>query len=164
MIYNNQAIGGYLAAKSAYKAQIDSYKSTYQNEIQDVLIAFLKALKAKTLYSVERENLAMTQANIRRAKSRINSGISNKSELYRWQNQLAFVQKTSVDALNASQAAILALTQKIGDRISLRYDIVDINDDDPFYKRAKAVTERFIIDGLFKKHRSKFINYLKNIS
>ena len=107
----------------------------------------------------------MTQANIRRAKSRINSGISNKPELYRWQNQLAFVQKTSVDALNASQAAILALTQKIGDRISLRYDIVDINDDDPFDKRAKAVTERFHNRWSFQKHRSRVHQLsLKNIS
>ena len=99
----------------------------------------------------------MTKANIRRAQSRIESGISNKSELYRWQNQLALAQKSALSALTQTQAAILDLSRALGEKVNYNYNLQKITDEDPFFKRAQLVTKKFLVGGLFKRYQSTFI-------
>jgi outer membrane protein TolC len=51
--------------------------------------AYLNVLRAKTVERISRENLSLTRENLERARSRVHVGVANRSEVYRWESQLA---------------------------------------------------------------------------
>jgi len=51
--------------------------------------AYLNVLRAKTVERISRDNLQLTRQNLERARTRVQIGMANRSEVYRWESELA---------------------------------------------------------------------------
>ena len=68
----------------------DSVKAQLRLDIiQQAVFAYLEVLRAQTAVEQKRYNLRITQENYRLAKTRVDVGDSSKSDLYRWESELA---------------------------------------------------------------------------
>lgn len=89
LIYDDTLYGLYHAEKSNQKARESDQKALELDIIQKASTAYLNVLKLKAIEKVERENLTVTQANLKRARDRVTSGEARRSEEYRWESEVA---------------------------------------------------------------------------
>ncbi len=76
--------------------------------IQQTSVAYLNVLRAKTIEKLQKDNLKLTQANLKRARLRVSIGVAGPDEVYRWETKFAsdrqqVLQKESgtLDAMEA---------------------------------------------------------------
>ena len=77
----------------------------------DAAVAFLDVLRARVLEQVERDNLVLTESNLRLAEQRREIGTSGPADVYRWTSELATDRAAVIEANNDANAARLALNQ-----------------------------------------------------
>jgi outer membrane protein TolC/ABC-type uncharacterized transport system substrate-binding protein len=69
---------------------------------EDVATAYLDVLRALTLERIRRENLRLTRHHLELARTREEIGASGRSDVLRWESELATNRKAAIDA-NASR-------------------------------------------------------------
>jgi outer membrane protein TolC len=74
----------------------------YFVDVLDVMLAtgtaYVAVLRAKAQERIQRKNIRLTQEYLELARVRLEVGVANASELYRWQSQLANNQQSVIDA------------------------------------------------------------------
>ena len=74
----------------------------YFVNVLDVMLAtgtaYVAVLRAKAEQRIQRKNIRLTREYLELARLRLEVGVANASELYRWQSQLASNQQAVVDA------------------------------------------------------------------
>jgi len=66
--------------------------------VEEVAIAYLNVLRAKTFERIQRENLKRTRENLELAEVRLSIGFSGPSDVYRWESQIATNRKDVIFA------------------------------------------------------------------
>ena len=81
---------------SQFRAQRFNYDAARLNAYSSELdaranggIAFLQVLLAESLFGIEKENLRLSERNLRLAKTRVDVGAADPSEVFRWESQVA---------------------------------------------------------------------------
>ncbi|MCP4402170.1 MAG: TolC family protein [bacterium] len=67
--------------------------------------AYLNILRAKTLLTIQKDNLKVTNSNLDVARTRVSVGMAGKGELYRWEAELAGSRQDVLDAENSLKQA-----------------------------------------------------------
>lgn len=74
----------------------------YFVDVLDVMletgIAYVAVLRSKAEERIQRQNIRLTREYLELARLRLEVGVANASELYRWQSQLARNQQSVIDA------------------------------------------------------------------
>jgi outer membrane protein TolC len=98
IIYSEQA---WMRFK-ARKLRQEGNEYGYFNDMLDIMlesgVAYVAVLRAKAQERIQRGNVQLTRQNLELARLRLEVGVANASELYRWQTQLADNQRAVVDA------------------------------------------------------------------
>jgi len=63
---------------------------------QATAVAYLDVLRNKTLQRIRRDDTALTRSNLELAQTRRRIGVADRSEVYRWESQLASSQRSLV--------------------------------------------------------------------
>ncbi|WP_121626399.1 TolC family protein [Poseidonibacter antarcticus] len=66
--------------------------------IKQATTLYLKVLVSKTYTKIASDNLALTQRNLKLAKSRVSSGASDRSDLYYWESKISSTKQNLLDA------------------------------------------------------------------
>ena len=77
----------------------------------DAATAFLNTLRAETLENVERENLRLTETNLKLARRREQIGFSGPADVYRWESELATARSNLIKAHSRVHAAYILLNR-----------------------------------------------------
>jgi len=88
IIYSDSAWASFNVAQHLEAAQSSQLDGVRLDVIQQAAQAYLNVLVMKTQLSIQRENLKVTRANLKRAEFRFRVGAADRSEVYRFETQL----------------------------------------------------------------------------
>ncbi len=99
--------------------------------ILDTTEAYLNVLRTSALELIEENNLALSRANLRIAKSRQTVGSGGPSEVFRWESEVAINRQSVAQARSQRQLAMLALNRILHRPLDERFDTEEVSLDDP---------------------------------
>lgn len=89
VIYSETNKSGYQVAKLLEQAQSAALRSRILDVVSSSATAYLQLLLAHATEKVRRSNLSVTETNLELAETRLKIGYTDRSEVLRWQSQLA---------------------------------------------------------------------------
>jgi len=89
IIYSESRKSGFDVAKLLAQAQSATLRTSILDVIRSSATAYIQLLLAQATEKVRRSNLNVTETNLELAESRLKIGYSDRSEVLRWQSQLA---------------------------------------------------------------------------
>ncbi|MEM8498120.1 MAG: TolC family protein [Pseudomonadota bacterium] len=97
-VYNESLWASLDIQKYNALSEAELYRETELDITQTAATAYLDVLRAQTTLQQERYNLSITRENYRLAKTRVDVGSSDRSDLLRWESELALTQQSLLDA------------------------------------------------------------------
>lgn len=88
-IYSDRAIAAVQVQELLQKARENDQRKVALDTVLQAGIAFLKLLRTSALAQIVEDDLALTRSNYERARIRLELGVANKAEVYRWETRLA---------------------------------------------------------------------------
>ncbi len=88
--------------------------------------AYLDVLRAETLERIEDANLALTRANLERARNRQAIGLASPAEVYRWESELAQDKRDLINALTKKFEAENELNRLLDRPLTETFEPLDV--------------------------------------
>ncbi len=108
LLYSDKIWAKYRAQEHLQRAREMRREKTRLDVTYDASVAYLNVLRAKTIERIYKENLALTKANLERAKIKVETGAAGPDEVYRWESKFAndrrLVLYRESDTLDAMEA------------------------------------------------------------
>jgi outer membrane protein TolC len=95
--------------------------------------AYLNLLRSEALLDIERENLKLSDSNFERARKRLQLGVANRAEVYRWQTTRANSQARVVNAEAATKRARIELNRTMNQPLGDQYVATTPTLDEPYF-------------------------------
>ncbi|MEM9159593.1 MAG: TolC family protein, partial [Verrucomicrobiota bacterium] len=97
--------------------------------------SYFDYLSTRSLYEIERENLALTESNYQLAQLRIEIGAAEPVEVFRWEQERASARATLIQRESDRSNALVAFNLEIGAPREAVWDFEDIElaDDDYYF-------------------------------
>jgi outer membrane protein TolC len=117
--------------------------------------AYLNVLGAQTFERIQRENVQLTRANLQRARVRQLIGVSNPSEVYRWESQIASGRRAAIDANAQRNIAEMELNRVMHRPLEESFVTVETGlDDESLVTGDPRYLEYFRNRSVFRSFRS----------
>ena len=98
VIFSEPAWANLSIQKDIQKSRLFENDALRLDIVEEVAIAYLNVLRAKTFERIQRENLKRTRENLEFAEVRLSIGFSGPSDVYRWESQIATNRKDVIFA------------------------------------------------------------------
>ncbi len=131
LIFSNSSSKSINIQKSLYDSKQNESQVTKERILYKVIITYLNTLNIKKSYEIVNSKANFIKQNLNLANNRLEVGLSDKSDIYRWQNELANVNidlvnvKREFNSLKIELSNLLQIPNK--QNISLKE--YSINDD-----------------------------------
>jgi outer membrane protein TolC len=89
LLYSDAARGNVRIQDYLQSARENEFEQARLDVVLEATTSFLNVLRAQTLERIRRENLRLTEDNLRIAQRRQELGVTGPSEVYRWESQRA---------------------------------------------------------------------------
>jgi len=154
LIYSDAARAAHEIQKVLQQAKSDDQQSRVLDTILTASTAYLSLLRTESLVSIFGDDLKLTISNYDRAKIRLDLGVANKAEVYRWETRQASARKQLVLAQAAVEKARITLNLVINKPLASRFKTRSPTLQDPYF----LITSDSIWDQLHEK-RAKLRDY-----
>jgi len=134
VLYSDKVWANYSAHKHGYRAAKQGHRALELDIILNTAIAYINVLKARTFERIQRDNLALTRANLDRARVRHSIGTASPSEVYRWESEIATHYKQVLKAKSQTKQAMIHLNQLLHRPLGEFFDLKDTSLDDPIFE------------------------------
>jgi len=104
--------------------------------IQAAATGYLNVLRAKTLQTIQTNNLRVTRSNLALARRRQDIGFSGPAEVYRWESQLAQDRKAVLEATTQRSLAEFDLNRLLQRPTEEAFTTADVELGDPEFMIA----------------------------
>jgi len=114
LIYSNSALKNINIQEYVYDSQESEKKLVQQAVLYKVIITYLNTLNYQKNYEIVKDKINFIKQNLSLAKNRLEVGTSDKSDIYRWESELANVNLDLVSArknYNSSKIELSNLLQ-----------------------------------------------------
>jgi len=88
-IYSEQSWAGYTVEQHNQTGRMMARDGVRLDIMLQASVAYFNVLRAKTLEQLFKDNLKLTQANLKRARIRVSTGVAGPDEVYRWETKFA---------------------------------------------------------------------------
>jgi len=88
-IYSEQSWAAYTVEKHNQTGRIMDRDGVRLDIMHQASVSYLNVLRAKTIEQLLKDNLKLTQANLKRARIRMSTGVAGPDEVYRWETKFA---------------------------------------------------------------------------
>jgi outer membrane protein TolC len=132
LLYSDAASANLQIQKQLQRARLSSLEEFRLDVVQAATTSYYTVLNARSQLAVQEDNLKITRANLELAEDRVRLGTTSRSDLYRWQAEVARAQilvlnaRSSLDQSQETLNRILHLPQGAG--IALK----EASFDEPF--------------------------------
>jgi len=134
LIYSEQAIANIQIQKYLKVAEEAAFDQQALNVILDTFKGYFSVLRAKSSLQVQQENLESTKKNLEFAKVRVRIGASNKSDVYRWESEVANATQAVVRAQSQYAQSKLQLGQILNMELAEEFELAEISLEDESFK------------------------------
>ena len=125
VIYSETNKSGYQVAKLLEQAQSAALRSRILDVISSSATAYLQLLLAHATEKVRRSNLSVTETNLELAETRLKIGYTDRSEVLRWQSQLATDRRNLYSTESARDQAETELKRQLNMPLSEEIAVTD---------------------------------------
>ena len=115
LLYSDDVIADWRAAGLEVDATLLDYRTDELDVVQAAGEAYLQVLRADALYRVRAANVETTRENLRLARIRLAIGFSGRSDVLRWESQLATERRDLIAAEAAVRQAGVRFAQLLGE-------------------------------------------------
>ena len=133
VLYSNKLRGQYSVEQRLQRARCEEYKGSYLDTVSSTTIAYLNLLRARTLERIQRNNLRLTQTNLRIAKQREAVGEARASEVYRWESEIASNRSTAINAYYQVRNTEISLNRLRNTPQQERIAVEEVSLEDPYW-------------------------------
>ncbi|MDT0621730.1 TolC family protein [Croceitalea vernalis] len=126
-IFSEGANANISVQKNLKKAQEANFNASQLDAVLEASNLYFNALVSKVNVQIQSQNLQLTKENLRIAKQNYEAGQSGKSDMLRFQSQMAQNTQTMIEAINQLDQAFIAINQLLNNPINYELDIVDAN-------------------------------------
>lgn len=110
-LYSEARRTNYHVQGQQQEARLQERRQLRLDIVQAAATGYLNVLRAKTLQTIQSNNLQVTRSNLTLARRRQTVGFSGPAEVYRWESQLARDRKAVVQAATQRSLAEIALNR-----------------------------------------------------
>lgn len=126
-VYNG---GAEWASISMAEAENDNRRWNLEGTRQDVILetqkAYLDVLKAREFVALAQQTLEASKEHLKSARNMLATGMRSRTEVLRWEVQVATDEANLIDAQNGLQLARAALVNAIGWEHDTEFEVVDL--------------------------------------
>lgn len=126
-IFSEGANANISVQKNLNKAQEANFNASQLDAVLEASNLYFNALVSKVNVQIQSQNLQLTKENLRIAKQNYEAGQSGKSDMLRFQSQMAQNTQTMIEAINQLDQAFIGINQLLNNPINYELDIVDAN-------------------------------------
>lgn len=134
-IYSEQAWARFQSRKLRQEGRQYGYFVDVLDVMLETGTAYVAVLRAKAQERIQRRNIRLTREYLELARLRLEVGVANASELYRWQSQLANNQQSVVDARALMEQSKLELNRVLNRPTEQRIAPIDL----PLDEEGRAI-------------------------
>ena len=125
IVYSESARAGYEVAKLLEQAEDAALRANILDVIQQSANAYLQLLQTGATEKVRQSNVNVTETNLELAETRLKIGYSDRSEVLRWQSQLATDRRNLYIAKSQRQQAETELKRVLNIPLSEQLPVTD---------------------------------------
>lgn len=142
IIFSEPAWANVSIQRSLQHIRIQEREQLRLDIAQEAAAAYLNVLRAKTFERVQKENLKRTRSNLELAKVREAIGYSRRSEVFRWESEIANDRKDVIEANAQRNLAEIALNRLLHRPVEESFLIQEIGLTDP----ALVTSQQRVLD------------------
>lgn len=157
-IFSEAANANITIRKKLLMAQQENLNATQLDLIFDVSNAYFTTLILKANAQIQLRNLDLTKRNLQIAKQNFEAGQSGKSDVLRFQSQMAQNTQSLVEAANQLEQGFILLNQLLNNPTEKEIDIDDVELDRGIFKEYNYDKIAQLLDN--PKLRETFTSFL----
>ncbi|MEM9141366.1 MAG: TolC family protein, partial [Bacteroidota bacterium] len=124
-LYSEAATANISVQKNLQKAQEANFSTAQLDAVLEASNLYFNALISKVNLQIQAQNVQLTKENLRLAQQNYEAGQAGKSDMLRFQSQLAQNTQSLVEAINQLQQAFISLNQLLNNPIAFELDVED---------------------------------------
>ncbi|MEO1012468.1 MAG: TolC family protein [Bacteroidota bacterium] len=124
-LYSEAASANISVQKNLQKAQEANFNAAQLDAVLESSNLYFNALVSKVNVQIQTQNLQLTKENLRLARQNYEAGQSGKSDMLRFQSQIAQNTQSVVEAINQMQQSFIAINQLLNNPIDFELDVVN---------------------------------------
>lgn len=144
LLYSNDALTNVEIQKDLVKEKTYLIEQTKQDIAEDIAIAYLNIMRAKTYERIIKSNIKLTRKHIELAKIRQRVGTAGPGEIYQWEAQLATNRKDSAKANSQRKMAQMMLNRLLNRPLEEPFLTREIDLKDPALITGYASIKQYI--------------------
>ncbi|MEM8887714.1 MAG: TolC family protein [Bacteroidota bacterium] len=146
VIYAPGASANIRIQKELLEAEKENLNTEKLNVIFDASTLYFNTLLVKANLQITKSNMDLTEENLELAQQRYESGEAGKSDVLRFESQLAQNTQQFVEGYNQLQQAYFTINQLLNQPIRRRIDVLDASLDDGIYSEYNYDSIKEILD------------------
>ncbi len=162
LIFSEEASANIKIQKEVEKASKETFNSKEKDAILNAGVAYYNALIAKANFLINDENLRVTRQNYEIAQQKYDAGQTGKSDVLRWQSELAMATQNIVGNFTSLNQSFNELNQILNNPIDLKIDIADLDPKETLEDKQDNSKFFNLLDDPFL--REKFSNFVEEIA
>jgi len=124
--------------------RIERRQQVFLDLVLDTSISYLSILRSKTLEQIQRDNLELTNSNLKIAQIRYSTGVAGPGEVYRWQSELAKNKITLLNTESRKQVSQVELNRILHRPLEEEFKITDVDLSDTFLLVSDERIHKFV--------------------
>lgn len=130
-VYSDRLWAGLNIERHDQRSREQDREAVRLDVVRDATVAYLDVLRRVALERIERENLDLTRKNLDLAQVRVSVGVSDRSDEYRWESEIANDRRALIDAIAVRRQAEYDLNRILDRPIEEHFATVEAGIDDP---------------------------------
>ena len=165
LLFSEKALARLDIQKQLQKGREAQQRGLELEVVRNTTTVFLQTLIAQTLLDIRRENERLMQSNLNMARERVAAGMSDLSDVYYWESEIAVTRQARL-AAEADVAKAYEILNRILHRpVTSRYGLSDATlDDSGLLISDRDLLDRISNERAFEQLNRFYIEEAKNIS
>ena len=145
LIFSEQAVANMRIQRLLNEAQKQATQAEILNILLDAYTGYFNVLQARTNTEIQEENLDQARKNLELAKLRVQLGASNKSDVFRFESEVANAQQAVVQANTDYFLVKTQLNILLNNTLGEDFDVVDVSlEDELFRSFSKSPISKYV--------------------
>ena len=138
LIYSEEAVASIKIAQYIREAQNYQTLSDILNVLLDTYVLYFNVLSAKTDVTIRRENLNNSLTNLELAKLKASTGTSTRSDIFRWESEVATARQAVIQSETVLIAAKLELNMLLANSLEEDFEIEDVTIEGSLFENFRS--------------------------
>jgi outer membrane protein len=165
ILFSEKALAGLAIQKQLQRSREAQQRGLELEVVRRATTAFLQAHIARTLLDIRRENERLMRANLAMARQRVEAGMTDLSDVYHWESEIAVARQDRLRAEADVARAYERLNRILHRPVTDRYGLREVTLDDPVLLISDAgLLERISNATMFERLNAFYITEAETIS